>query len=211
MIGIASGDSALAPLLGFLLCIGYLHLFSKRPFKEGDDNTLGIVLNYSLAFMFLGALLIKVNAQPKSDFERNIFDMIMIFLLFAGPDAIIIDTMWPYASKVFGHFKERTVLRIQNARSKSCSPNSKPQVSLFRNLDGTPKTRTRGTGVDSNTSFVQDNCNSTNVEGTQPWKTNPVASLGEDSELNSIRLDTLSSYIEDNVADGDWSTRLVTI
>ena len=103
MIGIASEDSALAPVIGFLICLAFLHLFCKRPFKEEEDSSLGIVLTYSLAFIFLSALMIKVDALPQGDLERRLFGFVLVFLLIMGPGIIIINLF----SSVLSNFTER--------------------------------------------------------------------------------------------------------
>jgi len=64
-MGVASGDSNLTQVRGVLLCLDFFHVFSKRPFKLDDDGALSIFLTYPLACIFLGALLIKVDAQPE--------------------------------------------------------------------------------------------------------------------------------------------------
>ena len=109
IIGIASEDSALAPVIGFLLCLAFLHLFSKRPYKKYYDSTLGIVLSYSLAFMFLSALLIKVNAQPYGTLERRIFGAVLIILLLMGPGIIIFTVVRSFLIKRVKCFKKQAV------------------------------------------------------------------------------------------------------
>ena len=107
VIGIASEDSALAPVIGFLLCLVFLHVFSKRPFKQDDDSSLGIVLTYSLAFIFLSALLIKVNAQPQGDLEDQLFGILLVLLLIVGPGIIILDIVWSFLSSRIQKLNER--------------------------------------------------------------------------------------------------------
>ena len=125
VIGVASRDSALAPVLGFLLCLLFLHLFSKRPFKKRDNSTLGIVLTYSLAFIFLGALLIKVNAQPNGELERRIFEIVLVFLLLVGPGLILFNILWSFCMKRVKCRKKQAVI--------SRRPKDNPKrVKLFR-------------------------------------------------------------------------------
>ena len=64
VIGVVAEDSAAAPTMGLLICFGFLWVFTKlEPFKDDGDSMLGVVLAYSLALLFLAALLLKVNAH----------------------------------------------------------------------------------------------------------------------------------------------------
>jgi len=119
VIGIASDDSALAPVIGVLLCLAFLHLFSKRPFKEEDNSTLGIVLTYALAFIFLGALLIKVNAQPNGELESKVFELVLIFLLLMGPGIIIVNLLQSTLMKRFRCCKKQAVSEEHAAHRSS--------------------------------------------------------------------------------------------
>jgi len=111
IIGIASEDSALAPVIGVLLCLVFLHLFSKRPFKDDDDSSLGIILTYSLSFIFLSALLIKVNAQPQGDLEEQLFGVLLVLLLIVGPGIVVMDMFWSFLSSRIQKRNERRKLR----------------------------------------------------------------------------------------------------
>jgi hypothetical protein len=140
IIGIASGDSALAPVIGFLLCLAFIHLFSKRPYKKDEDSTLGIVLTYSLAHIFLGALLIKVNAQPNGKLERSVFENVLIFLLLMGPGLIVMNTLRSILTKCVNRCKKRcTSERItDDIKKNEVRRPRRKQVSLVR-----PRTKSR--------------------------------------------------------------------
>jgi len=168
VIGIASEDSALAPVLGFLLCLAFLHLFSKRPFKDNEDSTLGIVLTYSLAFIFLGALLIKVDAHPKGDLEHSIFEITLVFLLTMGPGIIIIDPFWSFLSRRFAYYNKQAELPFANRKSVHVR-RPRHQFPLVKPRDSASETQLlRSTNADNNSRNVQDGRFKLASEGHQP-------------------------------------------
>ena len=88
-IGIVNADSAVSPIMGILTCLVFIHVFSKwDPYKTNSDNSLGIVLAYSLVLFFLAALLIKVDATSDDDSDQALFGVFLIVVLLAGPIAI---------------------------------------------------------------------------------------------------------------------------
>ena len=103
VIGIASEGSALAPVVGILLCLGFLHVFCRRPFKEEEDSSLGILLTYSLTFIFISALWIKVDQQPEGNIERRLFGFVLVFLLMMGPGVILLNLF----TSMLSNFVER--------------------------------------------------------------------------------------------------------
>jgi len=109
VIGIASADSALAPVLGILLSLVFVHVFSFQPFKENGDNTLSIVLTYSLTFIFLGALLVKVAAVPESGFEQVVFGYTLVFVLSLGPALILFESAYTIG-KSFLRLRKKAIL-----------------------------------------------------------------------------------------------------
>lgn len=154
VIGVASEDSALAPVLGFLLCLVFLHLFCKRPFKGDVDCTLGIVLTYSLAFIFLGALLIKVDAQPNGELEHRIFEVVLIFLLLMGPGLIIYTFLRSFCVKRRKRCKKQTMASGQPRGPTKYIEMVQPrrQVSLVRSQNNSrANTRLPRTGLEINT------------------------------------------------------------
>ena len=92
IIGIVSERSAAAAVLGTVISGMFTWVSTTlRPFKEISDNTLGVVLAYSLQFFFISALLIKVEVtQDDDDRDQDIFAALLIICLFAGPIAICI-------------------------------------------------------------------------------------------------------------------------
>jgi len=182
VIGIASGDSALAPVLGFLLCLAFLHLFGKRPYNKDDDNTLGIVMTYSLAFIFLGALLIHVDAQPNGELERNLFEAVLIFLLFMGPGLIISNALQSSFVKLRKHFKKEQSAQNTDRRNmvdKCRRRRRKKPMPFVRSVDPKVKTHLPDTSPDNSARALQDAPFTMNAEGTRPWITNPFTTVEE--------------------------------
>ena len=88
-IGIVNADSAVSPIMGILICLVFIHVFSTwTPYKTNSDNSLGIVLAYSLVLFFLAALLIKVDATSDDDSDQALFGVSLIVVILAGPIAI---------------------------------------------------------------------------------------------------------------------------
>ena len=75
--------------MGILICLVFIHVFTAwTPYKTNSDNSLGIVLAYSLVLFFLAALLIKVDATSDDDSDQALFGVFLIVVLLAGPIAI---------------------------------------------------------------------------------------------------------------------------
>ena len=88
-IGIVNADSAVSPIMGILICLVFIHVFSTwTPYKTNSNNSLGIVLAYSLVLFFQAALLIKVDATSDDDSDQALFGVFLIVVLLAGPIAI---------------------------------------------------------------------------------------------------------------------------
>jgi hypothetical protein len=92
--GIASSESALSPLLGILISMAFIHVFSFKPFKENRDNTLSVMLTYSLTFIFLGALMIRLDALPDRDFEKKLFEVTLVVVFALSPVLIAADLIF---------------------------------------------------------------------------------------------------------------------
>ena len=92
VIGLVDADSPAAPTLGLILSMAFTQVFNMQPYKDPTDNFLGIMLAYCLAFLFLGALMIKVDAtfNNDSDSDQDLFSYILIVLLLAGPTAAFV-------------------------------------------------------------------------------------------------------------------------
>lgn len=63
VIGLADTTSAAVPVIGLVLCLGFTPVFTAlQPFKSRDNNTLSVILAYALCLIYLGALMIKMDA-----------------------------------------------------------------------------------------------------------------------------------------------------
>ena len=89
VIGILSGDTATAPTLGVVLSLLFISMFERKPYNDDDDSILGTTCSYSLTLIFLSALLIKVDVTKDEGQEQQIFGVLLIVILFAGPGLII--------------------------------------------------------------------------------------------------------------------------
>lgn len=86
IIGIfASDDSTAAPVMGTFLSLAFVEVFQWRPFKNPDDNIVGIVLAYSLVIFFVTALILKAGSEDDSDEEQDLLGTVLVVVLVAGP------------------------------------------------------------------------------------------------------------------------------
>ena len=60
-----------------------------QPLKR-DDTVFGIVLAYSLVLLFIAALMIKVDATSDDEDDQEIFGMLLVATLFAGPVSLVL-------------------------------------------------------------------------------------------------------------------------
>lgn len=206
VIGIASGDSALAPVLGFLLCLLFRRLFSKRPFKKDDNSTLGIVKTYALSFIFLGALLIKVDAQPNGELERRIFEIVLVLLLVIGPGLIVINFLRPFCMKRAVCYKKQTMVPGQLSGRAKRTEMLRPrrQASLVRSKEyPSVAARLPRTGVGSgaiNLGFS----NSRESGIMRHGASNPMTTLDNGIELKEIKeMPPGENFVEDGTDLGD--------
>lgn len=59
LIGIANIGLASTPVIGLLISLVFVWVFtSLKPYKETDDNSLGVILAFSITLIFLGTYLI---------------------------------------------------------------------------------------------------------------------------------------------------------
>ena len=94
MIGIVSADSAASPVLGLLISLAFTFVFvSYKPFKENDDSKLSIVLAYSLALVFISALLIKADVTSDDEDDQKLFGVLLAITPFAGPIVIALQLL----------------------------------------------------------------------------------------------------------------------
>ena len=65
-----------------------------QPFVDPENNTLGILLAYAVAFFFLGAILIKVDAAGESKRDQLVFEVILMLVMFTGPSLILLKAIY---------------------------------------------------------------------------------------------------------------------
>jgi len=91
VIGMASAGSAASPTLGLLISVTFTFIFvDKKPYKKAADSKLAVTLAYSLAALFLGALLVKVDATSDDTNDQALFGYLLVLVFMAGPLASII-------------------------------------------------------------------------------------------------------------------------
>ena len=158
-------------------------------YRKDDDSTLGIVLTYSLAFISLGALLIKVNAQPNGEMERRIFEIVLIFLLLMGLGLIIVNFLRSFCMKRLKCCRKRNMMPGQRRALTNRIEMFLParQVSLVRSQDSKAKFRLPRTGLDDITKFVDNGSHDIESEFTQPGATNPMTTVEDEIELKEIK------------------------
>ena len=98
VIGVLDSESLASPVVGIVVCLGFSHVFEYRPFRKPDDNTLGIILSNSLSLFFLSAIIIKAeenNADSSigGDLEQQVFGIVLVVILFAGPSVLFIQML----------------------------------------------------------------------------------------------------------------------
>lgn len=90
-IGVVSQNSAVSPVLGLIISLGYTYVFVElKPFKKLEDSFLGIVLAYSLVLFFFAALMVKVNVSFDPSTDQRMFGIALIFVMISGPLSILI-------------------------------------------------------------------------------------------------------------------------
>ena len=90
-VGMVAADSAAAPTIGLLIALAFIHVFDYyRPYKSPRNSSLGVVLAYSTALLFLGALLIKTTAENDDASDQKVFGFLCTATLFAGPVMILV-------------------------------------------------------------------------------------------------------------------------
>jgi hypothetical protein len=101
VIGVFPSDSAVSAVLGLLVAMLFIYVFvAFSPYKERDDNILGVLLAYSLALLFLAALMIKADVTTDDDYDQDSFGAVLVLVLFAGPTIITGFVMYAYAERM---------------------------------------------------------------------------------------------------------------
>jgi len=95
VIGLADPDSAAAAVMGIVFSFIFYSVFiGLMPFKKQDENTFSITLSASLGFLFLAALMIKVDITSDGDDDQDLFSALLVLILFAGPVVVTIQAAW---------------------------------------------------------------------------------------------------------------------
>ena len=89
VIGLADPASTAVPTMGLVFSQGFTHVFTNaKPFKAADSNTLSIILANALSFIYIAALLIKMDTSAESDQDQMLFTTFLLVVLLVGPAAI---------------------------------------------------------------------------------------------------------------------------
>jgi hypothetical protein len=88
-VGLFDGNSAVSPTTGLLVCISFIWVSTHfKPYKASTDNSLGVILQFSLTLLFLAALMIKVDVSSDYSKDSQAFGNILLVVLAAGPIGI---------------------------------------------------------------------------------------------------------------------------
>ena len=97
IIGIVSESAAAAPVMGLLVSIAFLVVYTRfRPFKVESDSNLAEVLAVSLCLFFMAALMIKVDATSDDEDDQEVFGLLLIGVLAAGPVLSAVEVFWDW-------------------------------------------------------------------------------------------------------------------
>ena len=104
IIGIVSADAAAAPVLGVLICLVATYVFNTfRPFKDPSNSSLNIILANALTLFFLAALMIKMDATSDDTSDQELFGILLVSFLSAGPVLSVLEVFWDWV--VLGHLR----------------------------------------------------------------------------------------------------------
>ena len=104
IIGIVSESAAAAPVLGVIISAFYLTVFTNcKPHGDPSDNSLGITLGFSLVLFFLAALMIKMDATSDDTSDQELFGILLVSFLSAGPVLSVLEVFWDWV--VLGHLR----------------------------------------------------------------------------------------------------------
>ena len=147
-LGMVASDSAAAPTMGVLICMGFLFVFIRfEPFKVRNNNILTIVLAYSTTLFFLAAILIKVDAAgTDSGADAWAFEALLMFTLFSGPTVILLkaafDDFTAYRAKrrlkeimAMGDSEEARILQRKERRKSAFSMGDERLLEQLDNED----------------------------------------------------------------------------
>ena len=117
IIGIVSASAAAAPVMGLLLSIAFLVVYTRcRPFKVESDSNLAEVLAFSLCLFFTAALMIKVDATSDDEDDQEVFGLLLIGVLAAGPVLSVVEVFWDWLTVVVPKGAQENIAGGQNGR-----------------------------------------------------------------------------------------------
>jgi len=117
VIGMVPADSAAAPTLGLIIALVFIFVFVDfKPFVDPENNTLGILLAYAVAFFFLGAILIKVDAAGESKRDQLVFEVILMLVMFTGPSLILLKAIYDEIVAYLASRKEKQRMALKKAK-----------------------------------------------------------------------------------------------
>ena len=129
VVGILAEDSAANAVAGLVLCILFTWVFVKHgPFREEEDNRMGVVLMYSLTFIFLGALMTKTDISGDDGDDQVMFGAFLTGIFFMGPAAAV----YQLARAVY--FQGPLALAALSggaAAAQALAPSSKQETATF--------------------------------------------------------------------------------
>ena len=97
IIGIVSESAAAAPVLGAVISVMFFGFFAEHhPYAERSDNRLSIALAFSLVLFFIAALMIKVDATSDDEDDQEVFGMLLVIFLCAGPAMSAVEVFWDW-------------------------------------------------------------------------------------------------------------------
>ena len=86
IVGVVSPSAMAAPVLGMVISAFFAWAFTNyRPYRNGGDNDLSVLLSFGLQLLFLAALLIKVDATSDDEHDQDVLGALLIVVLFSGP------------------------------------------------------------------------------------------------------------------------------
>jgi hypothetical protein len=110
-IGLFDANSAVSATTGLLVCILFIWVFSYfKPYKSDTDDSLSIILQFSLTLLFLAALMIKVDVSSDYSSDSQAFGNILLVVLAAGPIGIAYNLLSEPVFAVIGTVMQLSML-----------------------------------------------------------------------------------------------------
>ena len=90
VLGIISVASIAAPTMGVVISMLYMYCFIRfQPFVLQGNNALSVLLQYSTAFFYLGAIMAKMDLSDESSRDKQTFDALLMVVIISGPALIL--------------------------------------------------------------------------------------------------------------------------